>query len=125
MRKLIVGGCIFLILSGLILHYGEYFEIFTGYSAISALHIWAGIFFIVIFPMYAWDHIRTHRKRLKKMSWVSGSGIIQLLSGVVLILSGIVLLLFGTNKLALSTELHFVPTFFLAASLFLHSLIKK
>ncbi len=125
MRKLVVGGVIFLVISGIILHYREVFQIFTGYSAISALHIWAGIFFMVIFPMYAWDHIQTHRRRLKKFSWISASGVIQLGAGIGLILSGIILLLYGTNQLAFSTELHFDLTFILTGSLFLHFFIKK
>lgn len=125
MRKLVVGGTIFLIISGVLLHEGETFEILAGYSIVSALHIWAGVFFVVIFPMYAWDHIRTHKRRLKTITWVSATGVIQLAMGIGLIFSGIVLLLYGTNKLALSTELHFDLTFILAGSLLLHFLIKK
>jgi len=125
MRKLVVGGGIFLIISGIILHYREVFEMFIGYSAISTLHIWGGIFFMVIFPMYAWDHIQTHRRRLKKFSWLSASGMIQLGAGIGLILSGLLLLLYGTNQLAFSTEIHFDLTFILTGSVLLHFLIKK
>ena len=66
MRKLVVGSGLFLVISGLILHYVAEWETFTGWSAISTLHIWAGIVFVVIFPMYAWDHIRTNRRRFEK-----------------------------------------------------------
>lgn len=125
MRKLVVGSCIFLIVSGLILHYQNAFEAMTGYSFISALHIWLGIFFIVIFPMYSWDHIRARKKHLKKISLLSISGVTELGTGIGLILTGIILLLYGTNKLGISTELHFILTFFLAGSLILHRVIKK
>ncbi|MBF0287865.1 MAG: hypothetical protein HQM14_08605 [SAR324 cluster bacterium] len=80
---------------------------------------------MVIFPMYAWDHIQTHRNHLQHVSWISSSGVLQLFSGLGLIGSGIVLLLYGSNKLMLSTEVHFILTFVLTGSLIAHFLIKK
>ncbi len=125
MRKLVVGSGLFLVISGLILHYKTEWETFTGLSVISTLHIWAGIVFVVIFPMYAWDHIRTNRRRLKSVSLVSVSGITQLFAGIGLILSGILLLLYGNQPLAMSTEVHLALTFLLTGSVLLHFLIKK
>ena len=125
MRKLVVGGGLFLVVSGLILHYRTEWEAFTGFSVISTLHIWAGIVFVVIFPMYAWDHIRTNHRRLKTVSWVSVTGVVQLVAGIGLILSGILLLLYGNQPLATSTEIHFALTFVLTGSVLLHFLIKK
>ncbi len=125
MRKLVVGSGIFLVISGLILSFGAEWEVFTGFSVISTLHTWAGVFFIVIFPMYAWDHIRTNRQRLKTVSGVSISGVVQLIAGVGLIFSGILLLLYGTQPLAFSTEIHFFLTFVLTGSVLLHFLVKK
>ena len=125
MRKLVVGSGLFLVISGLILHYRTEWESFTGWSAISTLHIWAGIVFVVIFPMYAWDHIRTNRRRLKSVSLVSVSGVTQLVAGTGLIFSGVLLLLYGNQSLALSTEVHFALTFVLTGSVLLHFLVKK
>lgn len=128
MRKLVVWSCVFLIISGLDLHYKVLLEELaelSGFSVISALHIWTGIFFTVIFPMYAWDHIQKHREHLQRLSWISISGAIQLLSGIGIIGSGLVLLLYGSNKLMFSTELHFILTFVLAGSLVAHFFTKK
>ena len=51
-------------------------------SATSLLHIWAGVFFIVIFPMYAWDHIRGHADRLRNFTLVMAFGKLQLRTSV-------------------------------------------
>jgi len=89
LRKLIVLSCVFLILSGILLAYPELFPWAEESSATSLLHIWAGFFFLVIFPMYSWDHIRGHADRLKKFSLLTASGIVQFFSGLGLIVSGI------------------------------------
>ncbi len=125
MRKLVVLSSVFLILTGIALRYREALEILSGFSIVSALHIWAGMFFVVIFPMYAWDHIKTHRARLKKISLVSTSGLVQLLAGIGLIISGVILLLYESDQLTLPTTLHFQLTFALSAALLVHFIIKK
>ena len=94
-------------------------------SATSLLHIWAGFFFLVIFPMYSWDHIRGHAKRLQKLSLVTASGIIQFFSGLGLIVSGIPLLLYGTDVFDFPREIHLGLTFVLTASLVLHKFSRK
>lgn len=125
MRKLVVGSCLFLAVSGIVLHFKGTLEWLTLRSILSTLHIWAGIFFIVIFPMYAWEHIGKHRNRLRHLSWVSLSGTIQGLAGAGLIVSGGLLLLYGSGQLAFSTEVHYQLTFLFLGSLFCHFLIKK
>ena len=125
MRILIVLSCVFLILSGILLAYPKLFPWAEESSATSLLHIWVGFFFLVIFPMYSWDHIRGHAKRFQKPSLVTVSGIIQFLSGLGLIFSGIPLLLYGTEVLDLPREIHLRLTFVLAASLVFHKFSRK
>ena len=92
MRKLIVLSCVFLILSGILLAYPGIFPWAEESTAVSLLHIWAGIFFIVIFPLYSWDHIKGHSERLRKISLVTLTGLLQFFAGIGLIISGIPLL---------------------------------
>lgn len=130
MRKIVILSTVFLALSGIGLHYRGVTEALTGYSILYTLHIWVGIFFIVIFPMYSWDHIKNHQRRLKNMTWVSTSGTIQFVSGMGLILTGIILLLYGgesilLGSILLSSGIHFWATFLLGGSLLLHYIIKK
>ena len=94
-------------------------------SAIFLLHIWTGFFFLVIFPIYSWDHIKGHSKRLREFSLLTSSGIIQLITGFGLIISGIPLLIFDKNVFELPKIIHLVLTFILAVSLILHKLSKK
>jgi len=94
-------------------------------SAIFLLHIWAGLFFLVIFPIYSWDHIKGHVKRLRKVSLLTSSGIIQLITGFGLIISGIILLIFDNNVFELPQIIHLVLTFILPVSLILHKFSKK
>ncbi|HBL54957.1 MAG TPA: hypothetical protein EYM80_06845 [Deltaproteobacteria bacterium] len=125
LRKLIVLSCVFLILSGILLAYPRMFPWAEESSATSLLHIWAGFFFLVIFPMYSWDHIRGHKDRLGERSLVTASGIIQFFTGLGLIISGIPLLLYGADVLDFPREIHLLLTFVLAGSLILHKFSKK
>ena len=77
------------------------------------------------FSLYAWDHIFTHRKRLQTFSWITLSGLLQLLSGTFLIVTGIVILLYGADAIELPVDLHYALTFALIAGLFLHFLVPK
>ncbi len=125
LRKLIVLSCVFLIISGIMLAYSELLPWVKESSATSLLHIWAGVFFIVIFPMYAWDHIRGHADRLRNITLVTASGILQFFTGLGLIISGIILFLYGADALDLPREIHLVLTFVLAVSLIMHKISRK
>ena len=94
-------------------------------TAVSLLHIWAGIFFIVIFPLYSWDHIKGHSDRLKKISLVTATGGLQFFSGMGLIISGIPLLLYSSDALEFPSYIHLILTFILVLSLVLHKISKK
>ena len=125
MRILVVLSCVFLILSGILLAYPEIFPWAEESTAVSLLHIWAGIFFIVIFPLYSWDHIKGHSDRLRKISLVTATGVLQLFSGMGLIISGIPLLLYSVDVLEFPRDIHFILTFVLALSLILHKISEK
>ena len=94
-------------------------------TAVSLLHIWAGIFFIVIFPLYSWDHIKGHSDRLRKISLVTATGLLQFFVGMGLIISGIPLLLYSADVLEFPRDIHLILTFALALSLILHKISKK
>ena len=125
LRKLIVLICVFLILSGIVLAYPKLFPWGVKSAATSILHIWVGFLFLVIFPMYSWDHIRGHAKRLKKPTLVTASGIIQFFTGLGLIFTGIPILLYGTDVLELMSEMHLGFTFVLAGVFVLHKFSRK
>ena len=125
MRKLVVLSCVFLILSGIMLAYPEIFPWAEESTAVSLLHIWAGIFFIVIFPLYSWDHIKGHSDRLRKISLVTATGVLQFFSGMGLIISGIPLLLYSADVLEFPRDIHLILTFVLALSLILHKISEK
>ena len=94
-------------------------------TAVSLLHIWAGIFFIVIFPLYSWDHINGHSDRLRKISLVTATGVLQFFAGMGLIISGIPLLLYSVDVLEFPRDIHLIMTFVLALSLILHKISEK
>jgi len=124
MRRLVIASACFLIVTGLILTWQDSLHIDEEDLFISLLHIWVGFFFIVIFPMYAIDHLNTHRSRLTKFSWTLLSGSLQLISGIGLVISGLVLLLWG-NELKLPVTVHYLLTFTLIAGLIAHWRIPK
>ena len=121
MRKLVVLICIFLIISGLLLTFPEWNLWYEHEELLVLFHIWLGLFFMVIFPMYAWDHIRTHRQRLKSLTPVSFTGGSQLIAGIGLILSGLILLLYSSGGLRLASDSHEILTYVLILTLIFHS----
>ena len=125
MRKLVVLSCVFLILSGIILAYPEIFPWVEESTSVSLLHIWAGIFFIVIFPLNSWDHIKGNSDRLRKISLVAVTGLVQFFAGMGLIISGILLLLYSADVLDFPSDIHFILTVVLALSLILHKISEK
>ena len=121
MRKLVVLICVFLIISGLLLSFPEW-NLWLEYQELLVLfHIWLGFFFMVVFPMYAWDHIRTHRQRLKTLSLISLTGGVQFFTGIGLIFSGLILMLYGSEGLILASNSHELLTYALILTLIFHS----
>ena len=107
------------------LAYPEIFAWAEESTAVSLLHIWAGIFFLVIFPLYSWDHIKGHLGRLRRISLVTTTGVLQFFAGVGLIISGIPLLLYSADVLEFPSDIHMILTFVLALSLILHKISEK
>ena len=107
------------------LAYPEIFPWAEESIAVSLLHIWVGIIFIVIFPLYSWDHIKGHSDRLRKISLVTATGILQFFAGMGLIFSGIPLLLYSADVLEFPRYIHLILTFVLALSLILHKISEK
>ena len=125
MRKLTVLICIFLIFSGLLLAYPEWFSLGDHGKITELVHIWLGLIFMVVFPIYSWDHIRSHRQCLKIISRISISGGIQLMTGTGLIVTGIILLLYSADSLSLPAEIHEILTYVLVGTLILHSRVTR
>ena len=124
MRRLVISSTCFLVVTGLILTWEDNLPFVEEDLFISLLHIWVGFFFIAIFPMYAIDHLSTHRKKLRKFSWTLLSGSLQLISGVGLVISGLIILLWG-SELKLPVTVHYLLTFTLIAGLCAHWRIPK
>jgi formate hydrogenlyase subunit 3/multisubunit Na+/H+ antiporter MnhD subunit len=94
-------------------------------KALALLHIWGGIFFLVVFPLYAWDHVRANRVWLRCLASVTVSGTTQLLAGTLLILTGVLLLLYQRESWPVLRALHHTLTYVLIASIGVHFLSPK
>lgn len=126
MRTVVVALTAVLALSGLGLTWAGAALADAGWRhALSLLHIWAGVFFLVAFPLYAWDHVRTNRHWLARLHGVSASGATQLAAAVLLILTGLVLLAYAQAHLPVLRGLHHWLTYVLAAALAVHYLSPK
>lgn len=126
MRTIVVVLSAILAISGLALVFGSPGESGEGWSkAVSLGHTWIGSFFLVLFPLYAWDHISRNRRWLKQMAWVSASGVLQTSAAVVLVATGVVLLLYGNQVWPLLRAIHHYLTYPFAAAITVHYLARK
>ncbi|MCH8842246.1 MAG: hypothetical protein IID61_04630 [SAR324 cluster bacterium] len=126
MRKLLLLLIGFLSATGVLLVFRDEWPWVAGQERwFSLLHIWGGLFFLVMFPLYAWDHVSTHRHWLRVMAGVTLSGATQLLAASVLILTGLVWLIYGEAAWALLRAVHHGLTYLLLASLAGHFLSPK
>ena len=138
MRKIVVAMTVLLTCTGLLLAFGGVIglEIGVGNGTgngtgkgivkwLSIAHIWGGLLFLVIFPLYAWDHISTNRAMLRRFVPLTLSGVIQTTSAVALILTGVVLFLYGAQAWLALRQWHHWLTYPLAGALMLHFLLPK
>ncbi len=126
MRNIVVGMTIVLSLSGLALWFGAPGDRGVGWAkAVSLAHIWIGSFFLVLFPLYAWDHVSHNRAWLRRFAGVTVSGVVQGLAAVLLVVSGAVLLLYGNQVWVTLRAAHYYLTYPLAAALGVHYLSRK
>jgi len=121
MRKILLALTFALTLSGLPIAYAWIASAHGGWEkAIVLAHIWGGVFFIVVFPLYAWDHIGTNKHWLKRFASVTVSGLSQLAVGILLVLSGVLLLLYGDQVWLALRAFHHWITYLLIVALVSH-----
>lgn len=126
MRKLVILLTVILAISGVSLILARQSELPPEWlKGISLLHTWGGNFFLVVFPLYAWDHISGNRRWLRRVSLVSISGVVQTATAVLLILTGALLLLYGGEIWPNLRALHHWLTYVLAAALIVHKIVRK
>ncbi len=126
MRKLLLILVALLTLSGLLIAYGKLPDPIAGWQKASVLgHTWGGLVFVVVFILYAWDHVGTNRRWLRVWAGLTLSGLLQLTVGVVLILTGLVMLAYAGHIWNALRWLHNVLTYVLIASLTWHWLSPK
>ena len=82
-------------------------------------------FFSRRFSLYAWDHISTNRRWLRRLAPVTFTGVAQTAAAAVIIFTGLVLLLYGTVAWPLLRAAHHWLTYLLLASIGLHFWSKK
>jgi hypothetical protein len=120
-RKIVIGLIVLLSISGLLVGYGGALRLPRDVTRpLSLVHDWAGLMFLVMFPLYAWDHIRLNRRWLTVPRLVTVSGALQALAGALLMLSGLVLLAYGVATWGFARSTHLWLTWFIAASVLLH-----
>ncbi|MDH4121759.1 MAG: hypothetical protein OEV94_08665 [Deltaproteobacteria bacterium] len=131
MRKLIVGLVAILSLTGMALTgSGESWGFGSGFSeqgskAASLGHIWLGLLFTLLFPLYLADHLKKNRAWLRRFCWLTGSGLTQLAAGSLLVLTGLGLLLYGQAAWEALREAHEWLTWPMAGAMTLHFLSPK
>jgi hypothetical protein len=126
MRKLLLTLIAALAATGLALVPVDVGEGAPGWrKAVALAHIWGGFFFLVIFPLYAWDHVRKHQAWLRFVAGVTVTGVTQLTGGILLLLSGVVLLAYQSQAGGTVRWLHHLLTYLLVAALAGHFLSKK
>jgi len=123
MRTLVVVLALILIATGLWLAFWPAAKVTEDYIAL--WHIWGGFFFVVLFPMYSWDHIMARRKWLGRFRVVTLSGILQLVAAAVLIITGVLIWLYQGQVWQWVLEWHHWLTYVLAAALAGHYLAPK
>ncbi len=126
MRKIVLILTALLAATGLALTFYAAMGLDPGWrKGLSLAHIWGGVFFLVMFSLYAWDHISANRRWLRRTAPVTFTGVAQAAAAAVIILTGLVLLLYGNVAWPLLRAAHHWLTYLLLASIGLHFLSKK
>ena len=126
MRGIVIGLVVLLSVTGLLVGFGGPLALSHDLTRfLSLVHYWGGLLFLVMFPLYAWDHIRANRRWLVRPRLVTASGALQTLCTALLILSGLVLIAYGREAWALARSLHHWLTYAVGASVALHYLAPK
>ena len=126
MRRIVLIVIALLTASGLVLAWFAPLEQDAALRKwVSLFHIWVGVFFLVAFTMYAWDHISANRHWLRIAALVTATGVIQTTAALLIILTGVVLLLYGNVAWSALRIVHHWLTYPLALSIALHFWSRK
>ena len=126
MRKIVLIATALLTASGLVLAWFAPVELDLAWRRwFSLFRIWVGVFFLVAFTMYAWDHISANRHWLRIAALVTATGVIQTAAALLIILTGVVLLLYGNVPWSALRNLHHWLTYALVFSIALHFFSRK
>ena len=126
MRKLLIAATVLLSASGLLIAFALLPDRQSGVQKFTVLgHMWLGVAYLVIFPLYAWDHISKNRRWLKVVRSLTVSGLLQLACGILVLLTGIVLLAYGGAFLRGLRAVHHWVTYPLLGALVWHYLSPK
>ena len=126
MRKIVLFMIAALTLTGMPIAYGWLAASRGGWERAAVLfHLWGGVFFLAIFPLYAWDHVSTHRRWLSRVRQVTASGLVQLVTGALVALSGVVILLYGEHAWRVLRDFHHWVGYPLLLALGAHFLASK
>lgn len=126
MRKLVVLATLLLAATGLLVTFAHLTDPIAGLQkAVVLAHIWVGVAYLVIFPLYAWDHVSANRRWLKVFRSLTVSGVVQLASGIVALLTGLVLLAYGGAFLRGLRDVHHWVTYPILAALVWHVVSPK
>lgn len=131
MRKIVVSLFLLLTVTGLPIAFqgvvfGEGSPVGEGTQRfLSLVHYWGGLMFLVMFPLYAWDHIGGHLRWLRRARLVTFSGGLQTVAAGLLMLSGLVIIAYGEQAWQFARDLHHWLTYPMAASVGLHYLADK
>ena len=126
MRTIVVILSAVLAITGLLVGFGGTLGLEQPVTrALSLVHYWGGLLFLVMFPLYAWDHIRANRHWLTRLRLTTVSGVLQTVAAVLLMLSGLLLIAYGVAAWQVARQIHHWLTYLLAGALLAHYLARK
>ena len=126
MRRIVIVLVVLLSVTGLLVGFGGPLGLNRDLARfLSLVHTWGGLLFLVMFPLYAWDHIRANRRWLTALRLTTASGVLQSVSAALLMLSGLVLIAYGVQAWAFARSLHHWLTYAICVSVLLHYFARK
>lgn len=126
MRKIILVLIVLLSITGLGVGFKGWLGLDPDLShGLSLVHYWMGLLFLVVFPLYAYDHISHHRRWLRRARLVTFSGGVQATAGALLILTGLVLIAYGVQSWLVARHVHNWLTYVILGSVLLHYTARK
>lgn len=126
MRRIVVNLFIVLAATGLLVGFGGPLGLEQGITRLlSLIHYWGGLLFLVMFPLYAWDHIGRNRRWLRRLRLVTLSGELQTAAAALLMLSGLLLIAYGVQAWGVARSVHHWLTYPMALSIVLHKYARK